>query len=41
MRDSLIERILALTDEQFELLVALLQELEEEQILQSPHRESA
>ena len=37
MRDSLKKRILALTDEQFELLLALLQELEE----QTPDRTSA
>ena len=30
MRDAIIERILKLSDEQFELLIALLQELEEE-----------
>lgn len=29
MRESIIKRILALTDEQFELLVALLEEAEE------------
>lgn len=38
MRDAIKERILALTDEQFELLLALLQELEEEQM---PNRSSA
>ena len=38
MRESIIKRILALTDEQFELLIALLEEAEESE---EPHRQSA
>ena len=38
MRESIIKGILALTDEQFELLIALLEEAEESE---EPHRQSA
>lgn len=39
MRDAIIKRILALTDEQLELLVALLQKEEDEEA-QERHRTS-
>lgn len=39
MRESLIERILALTDEQLELLISLFED--EEQAQQEHHRTSA
>ena len=38
MREAVIERILALTDEQFELLLSLLQDEEE---TEDQHRQSA
>lgn len=40
MRDAIIKRIVALTDEQLELLIALFQELEEEP-KQDEHQTSA
>ena len=42
MRESIIERILALTDEQIELLTILLQQSEAEDLTsQVPHQTSA
>ena len=42
MRESIIERILALTDEQVQELLTLIQQLEEEDSTsQAPHRTSA